>query len=155
MAVQGPDRKELDMDNAVLWIVVAVVVVALVVGLLMMRRSSGRRQEAKQREEAQRLRRDAEADRIDVQRREAEAARIDAEARLAQAEAQARAADAAQLQAQAQEHSQEVAGSRSEVEERLRRADEIDPDVPGPGRTGVEHDGGTGAHRDPRSDGPR
>jgi FtsZ-interacting cell division protein ZipA len=133
------------MDDAVLWIVVAVVVVALI-GLLLWRRTTGERQVARQREQAQRLRSDAEAERIVVERREAEAARIDAQARLAQAEAQARAADAAQLQAQAREHAQQAAGSRSEVQERLRRADEIDPDMTG--------DGPGSAPGAPRREGP-
>lgn len=111
----------------VVWIVVAVVVVAVVIGVIVwVTRSQSSRKVDRQREEAQDLRRRAEAE---LKRREADAARVDAEARLAQADADARAAEAARLQTEAHERDRDLAGERSEIDERLRRADEIDPDA--------------------------
>src|SRR5690349_20484572 len=126
------------------WIVLALVVLALiVVAVLLLRRSRATKQ-VRQREHARELRQQAEADRIEVQRREAEAARVDAQARLAQAEAQARAADAEQLQVQAREHAEHASGARAEVEERLRKADELDPDgAAGRARSAVDATGTT------------
>ncbi|EYR63701.1 hypothetical protein N866_18765 [Actinotalea ferrariae CF5-4] len=117
--------------ETIVWIVVAVLVLALIIGLALWwsRRSSGRRVD-KQRQEAADLRRQAEAEKVDLQRREAEAQRLDAHARLAQAEADTRSAEAARLQAQARERSDELSGPREDVQERLRRADELDPDRP-------------------------
>jgi FtsZ-interacting cell division protein ZipA len=120
------------MDDVVVWVIVAVVVLAIIaVVIYLMNRSRTERALEAQRTEARDLRESAEADRLDVQRREAEAARLDAQARVAQAEADARAADAAQLQADAQQRAQHAGGARADVDERLRRADEIDPDMPG------------------------
>jgi hypothetical protein len=133
--------EELYMSRTVTWIIVALVVLALVVlAAVLLTRARRSRSVDRRREEAHELRQRAEADRIELQRREAEAARIDAEARAAQAEADARAADAAQLQAEARERAEHTSGSRAEVEERLRRAEEIDPDVTPDGRGAVGRD---------------
>ena len=121
-----------DMDDTtVTWIIVAVVVLALIVAavLLFGRASEARRLES-QRAKAHELRERAEADQVELQRREAEASRIDAEARLAQAEADARSADAARMQAEARERAQSLETSRAEVAKGLRKADEVDPDLP-------------------------
>ena len=129
--------------NQTLWIVLVVVVVLILLGIWLVRsRAAGA--EDRRRAEAQRIREQAEADRIELQRREAEAARVDAQARLAQAEAQTRAAEAARLQSEAHARSEGLTDERAAVDERLRRADELDPDVtdvpPGavpPERTGA------------------
>ena len=118
------------MDNgAVVWVVIALVVLALVIAVVMVRRSHGASRVEGQRDEARELRARAEADQVDLQRREAEAAKVDAQARMAQAEADARAADAAALQVQARERAEHADTSRAELDQQLRRADEIDPDV--------------------------
>lgn len=118
------------MDNAtVIWIiVVAVVLVAIVAAVLF--RSQRRSRVDHKRTEAHEIRLQADSDRIAIQRREAETAKVDAAARMAQAEADLRATDAAQLQTQARERSEHARGERSELNEKLRTADEIDPDVP-------------------------
>jgi flagellar biosynthesis/type III secretory pathway M-ring protein FliF/YscJ len=125
------------MDNSTtVWIIVAIVallLVALLVWFLARRsRTAKDKRRVAQREEAGELRRRAEHDRIGVQEGEASAAKLDAEARLAQAEADRKAAEAARLQEAAHEHSAKVGESRAELDERLRRADELDP---GPERT--------------------
>ena len=118
------------MDNAtVIWIiVVAVVLVAIVATVLF--RSQRRSRVDHKRTEAREIRLQADSDRIAIQRREAEVAKVDAAARMAQAEADLRATDAARLQTQARERSEDARGERSELNEKLRTADEIDPDVP-------------------------
>jgi FtsZ-interacting cell division protein ZipA len=122
------------MDTStIIWIVVAIVVLAIVVWFLLRRsRAMKEKRLQHQRDEATELRRTAESERIEVQEREASAAKVDAEARLAQAEADRKAAEAARLQQEAQERSEQVGERRTHVEDRLRRADEVDPDHPGP-----------------------
>ena len=127
-------------DQTVLWIVIGVVVVLAIVGIALWWSRSGRRDDLRRRE-AERLREKAAAERIELQRREAEAARIDAEARMAQAEADARAAEAAGLQAEARSRADDLEAPRSRVEDRLRRADHLDPDVDLDRRDGMPPDG--------------
>ena len=118
------------MDNAtVIWVIVAVVVLVAIVATVSFRSRSRSRVERK-RTVAREIRERADNDRIEIQRREAEAATVDAAARTAQAEADVRAADAALLQTQARERSEHTRGERSDLNEQLRTADEIDPDVP-------------------------
>ena len=129
------------MDTgAVVWIVVALVVLALVVVAVMVRRSQGERRVEGQREKAREIREGAQVDRVEVQRREADAAKVDAQARLAQAESRERAADAAALQTEAQQRTVHADSSRADLDERLRQADDIDPDVrtDEPGRKDVD-----------------
>lgn len=137
------------MDRTTLvWIVVGAAVLVLLVVLALALRGRRGRVHDERREEAARLRQEADSERLELQRREAEAARVDAEARMAQAEADARAAEAARLQADAQEHAARVDSHRTEVEERLRRADEIDPDVRADRRRDVVDDGPRGVDPD-------
>ena len=88
-----------------------------------------------------------------MQRREAEATRVDAQARTAQAQVDAKSADAAALQAEAVQRGEHASRSRAEVDERLREADRIDPDVSGDGTAGrpteVEREAGHRADVDP------
>lgn len=128
--------------ETVLWIVVALVVIAVIVAAAAIRSRKGHRVQVR-REEASELRERAERDRLETQRREADAAKVDAQARLAQAEADSRAAEAASLQVQAQERVSHAEESRSELEQKLRRADEVDPDVPDP-QAGSKAPAGTG-----------
>jgi predicted membrane-bound mannosyltransferase len=111
------------------WIVVAivaVVVIAAVIAAVVLGR--GRRTEARRRE-AEEIRERARSADVTVQRREAEAAEVQAKARAAQGEADARAAQAAQLQADAQQRAEHARSSRGELDQQLRHADEVDPDV--------------------------
>jgi hypothetical protein len=73
---------------------------------------------------------------------------------MALAVADTGAAEAARLQAQARERQEELADPRNEVEERLRRADELDPDrrVPADGPQAGRADGPDG-HAEHRADG--
>lgn len=138
-------------DSTLTWIVVAAAVVLLLILLFVVLRGRRGKVEEARRAEAAELRQKAEADRLEVHRREAEAAKVDAEARMAQAEADARAADAARLQAEAHERTTQVTGDRAEVDDRLRRADALDPDVPTDG-TPASH--GDHVARDRPVDGP-
>lgn len=115
-------------DSTLTWIIVGLAVLALVVIAVILLRKRSSAQHEVHRAEAQELREEAMADQVEVQRREAAAARIDAEARLAQAEADAKSAEAAAMQRTARERSEEVAEARADVDHRLRRADELDPD---------------------------
>lgn len=119
------------MSSTARVIVALAVLVVIVVVVAIAARGRRARQVEGQRDKARELREQAGADRIEVQRREADAAKVDAQARMAQAEADAKAADAAALQAEAVQRGEHASGSREEVEERLRQADRIDPDVPG------------------------
>lgn len=117
------------MDTeTVIWIVIGVIALALVIGLVvwLMRRRGDAQAEHRRREAAE-LREKAAADDIEVRQREAELARADAEARAARAEAQARLAEADRLDAQTRKEAEDVDQSRRDVDERLHRADEIDP----------------------------
>jgi len=122
--------EEVDMNNAtVIWIIALAVVLVAIVATVLFRTQRRSRVDHK-RTEAREIRQQADSDRIAIQRREAEVAKVDAAARMAQAEADLQATDAALLQTQAQERSENARVERSELNEKLRTADEIDPDVP-------------------------
>ena len=105
-------------DTAV-WIIVAVVVlvaIGLVVALLR------KRDTERKAREAQELRSEAAVQSSATADAEREAARIDAEAQLARAESE-------RAEARATEARQGVAQSEAVVEDKVREADRLDPDV--------------------------
>jgi FtsZ-interacting cell division protein ZipA len=115
--------------GTVIVIIIVIVVIAAVLGFLAMRRNSARQVES-QRAEAQELREQAsQVNATTVRKQEAEAAEVEAKARMARAEADAKAAQAEQYEVNAQGQSQSVERSREEVDQKLTRADEIDPDI--------------------------
>jgi hypothetical protein len=62
-----------------------------------------------------------------VRQRESKAAEVDASARAAQADSDAKAAEAERLALTAERQKTEASKQRSEVDDQLRKADEIDP----------------------------
>jgi FtsZ-interacting cell division protein ZipA len=109
------------------WIIliIVIVLVALAVGLYVMRRSS----QSAQRTKAQGLRDEAAKHAAVVEQQEAKARETAARAQEAQAAADVKAAEADQLQSVAQQQQSVSAEGRSEVDEQMQRADQIDPDV--------------------------
>ncbi len=113
--------------NTTVWIVIAVIAALIVVAALVW---VGRnRQLARRRAQAEEIRDAVRHDEIKVARREALADETAAKARAAQAEAEAKAAEAARLQENAQKHRSQAAEHREDLDERLSRADSLDPDA--------------------------
>ena len=109
------------MDTGtIIWIVVAVVVVIALIALFA---ALGRRRKAtKNRQHAETLRQDAHAQQTAVQQEELRAREAEAEAERKRVEAErAEAAAAEARQAHLQEHAR--------VEDQVREADRVDPDV--------------------------
>ncbi|OBH85641.1 hypothetical protein A5679_03205 [Mycobacterium scrofulaceum] len=114
------------MNSNTIWIVVAVIAAVLVIAALLfaVSRSRSRRRQR----QAQEIREQAKLETAKVERREALAQETAAKARAAQAEAEAKAAEAARLQERAANHQNEVAASREQLQEQLKRADELHPE---------------------------
>ncbi|WP_214467652.1 hypothetical protein [Microbacterium flavescens] len=146
------------MDTATLiWIIVGVIVVAIIVVVALALTARGRAEKKRQAEHEK-------AEKIRAEARETELAARESEARAAKSRADAASAAAAAQQAQAQaaqadvdarrladtvsEHDAEAAKHRAEQEERLRKADDVDPyvttdgdDRDGDGRVDRNRDG--------------
>lgn len=117
------------MDTStIIWIVVAVLVVLALIAVAV--RLSGRRKLDRQRTKADEIRQEAASEEATVRRHEAEAAEQDALARQARAESDRKAAEAEKLQLAAEERGEQASAKRTEHADRLRSADEVDPDVP-------------------------
>ncbi len=127
---------------------VVVVLVVLVVVALVVRRNGERRREQDRSEAAEMRNRAAEEDRV-VRTHEAEAAEKEAAARQARAESDRKAAEADKLELQAGERGERASVKRDEQRDRLRAADDLDPDVPEGARTDVGADAGGHRHREP------
>jgi len=107
---------------------------AVVVGAvtLIVRREAVQRAELR-RDKARDMRERAEADRIEIARREREAARLGARVRATQAEDSAGGdsqGDAADSRAGSPPDGAEAPAERFDAAEQLRRADELDPELP-------------------------
>jgi uncharacterized membrane protein len=111
------------------WIVLIIVIVAVVavLALTVGRTQARRRQEGR----ADSIREEAAERAREIERREAEADEMEAEAQRARAEAEQRVAQAAQMESATEEHRESLQQERAEVDERLQRADRIDPRVAG------------------------
>lgn len=117
------------MDTStIVWIVVGVLVLLALVAVAV--KLGGRKKLDRQRAKAGEIRHQADSEESTVRRHEAEAAEQDALARQARAEADLKAAEAEKLQIQAEERAEQASGKRTEHQDRLRVADEVDPDVP-------------------------
>lgn len=115
------------MDGStIVWIIVAVVVLLVVLAIAGV---FGKKKKTEHdRSRAQELREQAAAQSTGVQQHEAQARETEAEAKAARAEAERRAAEAQRLEAEAADKRSTAAGYREERDERLRQADELDPD---------------------------
>lgn len=113
--------------DSIIWIILAVVVLIVVVALIASQ--ARKRRDVARRDEAEQLRHQAAEHDRDLREREAEAASADAKARKVRAEADERAAEARRLEVEAERRGERRAESEHERDERLRRADALDPDV--------------------------
>ncbi len=122
-------------------LIVAVVVIAAIIAAVVV---VGRQRKTKQVEHAESLRSEAGEQSRLVEQRESKASEVEAIARAAQAESDAKAAEAKRLALTAERQKAEASQQRSEVDNQLRKADEIDPhhdnknaqgDTDGPDRT--------------------
>jgi len=115
------------MDGSTwLWIVLAIVVIAVVIVAAL---AGTRKQKSMRINKADTMRDEAAEDAALLAQRENKAAEMDARARAAQAEADAKTAEAERLAATAERQQAGVADERTDLDERLRRADEVDPRV--------------------------
>jgi cytoskeletal protein RodZ len=128
-----PNLEEADIvdTGALIWIIVAVVVVIIVVAIIVWM-TSRRAREARanqQRSEAQQIRAEAQQSRDRAQAESVAAAQASAEAAKADADAKAAQLEADRLARESDARQSQAAGLQQETEDRLRRADHIDPDV--------------------------
>jgi flagellar biosynthesis/type III secretory pathway M-ring protein FliF/YscJ len=154
--VVGWAKQEVVMSGAAIVGVVVVVLVVLAVVALVVKRNGERRRERDRTEAAEMRSRAAEEERV-VRTHEAEAAEQEAAARQARAESDRKAAEADRLELQADERGEVASVKRDEQRDRLRAADDLDPDVTEgePGDVEADHHGrhaGAGAGGEVRED---
>jgi Tfp pilus assembly protein PilE len=130
------------MGPTVVIIVVVVVVVVVALVAVAVRKGAERKRDRARTEAAEMRDHAAEQERV-VRTHEAEAAEREAAARQARAESDRKAAEADKLQMQADQRGGVAAAKRDEQRDRLRAADDLDPDVAEGERTdvGVDENG--------------
>lgn len=133
--------------GVVVGVVVLVVVVLAVVAFVV--RKGGERRREQDRSEAAGMRSRVAAEEKAVRTQEAEAAEQEAAARQVRAESDRKAAEADKLQMRADERGESASVKRGEQRDRLRAADDLDPDVPEGERTDVGADVNGHRHRGP------
>ncbi len=142
------------MDTStIIWIIVGVIVVIAIIVIIAVLMTSRRRREAHaeaERRKAAELRDDANKTDLARREREAEAARAAAAAKQADADAMQAKLESERLARESASHQADAQNLRNDVDERLQKADEIDPDVRGDERGHAMNDG-----RDMRDDGMR
>lgn len=116
------------MDTTTIFIIIAVLVVVAVVVGVVLSRSGDRRAEAG-RAKAAEIREDAAEQGRDLREREASAAEAKAKSELAAAQAQKQQVEAERLEDEARARTQSAGVVREEHDEKLREADQHDPDV--------------------------
>jgi Tfp pilus assembly protein PilE len=113
--------------STIVWIiviaVVALLIIAVIAAMMSKNRASSRRSQAAD------LRNQAAEQETKLQQQDARAQETSAHARQARAEADMRAAQAAQLEVQARDQQGVAQSLRQERDDRLSRADELDPDT--------------------------
>ncbi|MEY9953627.1 hypothetical protein [Leifsonia sp. EB34] len=109
--------------NTIGWIVLIVVIVVVVVGIIVVVSTVGRRRRLEaDRVKAAELREAASRDELAARDREAKSARAAADAKQAEVEAE-------RLRREADERERAAAAAREEQQDKLSRADDVDPDV--------------------------
>jgi flagellar biosynthesis/type III secretory pathway M-ring protein FliF/YscJ len=121
--------KEVVMTGTVLWIVIAIVVVVIIVAVVLLLLRRGRVVARANQHRAEKIRQDARNDELATREREAEALRVRADADRAKADAQKAQVEAERLARTGADKQSEAQKMRSDVDGRLRRADELDPNV--------------------------
>jgi FtsZ-interacting cell division protein ZipA len=117
------------MDSTtIVWIVAVIAAVIVIAALVFAARS---RRNRRKHIEAERMREDITTHMTKVDKRQALADETEAHAKAAAAEAEAKAAEAARLKDRAADHRDAVAASRDDIEDRLKRADQMDPKTKG------------------------
>jgi flagellar biosynthesis/type III secretory pathway M-ring protein FliF/YscJ len=112
-----------------IWIVIAVVVIVIIVIVVVVLVRRGRVVARANEHRAQRIREDAHNDELATREREAEAMRVKADADRAKADAQKAQVEAERLQRAGVDKQADAERMRSDVDGRLRRADELDPNI--------------------------
>jgi len=109
--------------NATGWIILIVVVVVVIAIIVVIAMTAGRRRKLDaDRHKAEELRVAARDDDLAAREREAKASRAEADAKEAEVEAERR-------RREAEAHASEARDARASVDEKLTRADQVDPDV--------------------------
>lgn len=120
------------MDTTiVVWIAVGIIVVIAIIAVVLFA-TNGRRREAHleaERRKAARLRNDAEQTDLARRQREAEAAQAAAAAKQADADALDARLESERLARESAARQAEAQRLRDDVDERLQKADSVDPDV--------------------------
>lgn len=132
VAFGEPKQEEVMSRTAIVWTIVVVLIVLVLVWVAI--RKGVEKKRDLRRREADDMRGRAATEERTVRTREAEAAEEEALARQARAESDRKAATAAQLELQADERGEQATAKRAEQHDRLRAADDLDPDVPNRGR---------------------
>lgn len=121
------------MDTStIIWIIVGIVIVIAIIVIIAVLMTSRRRREAhveSERRKAAELREDANQTDLARREREAEAARATAAAKQAEADAKQAQLESDRLARESASHQADAQQLRSDVDERLQKADEVDPDV--------------------------
>jgi len=111
------------MNTTTLIIVIVIIAVVVIVAIIAFAMTAGRRRKAEaDRQRASELRQSAADDGLAAKEREAKAARAAADAQQAEVDAQ-------RLRQEADARQDDAASARAASEEKLRKADGIDPDV--------------------------
>jgi hypothetical protein len=126
ISIAASGKRQIIMDSGqLMWIIIVVVVALAIVGLVAF---FGRKRKLKaDRGRAVEMRQEAETDELGAREGEAKAARAEADARQAEV-------DAERLRREARDGQEEARSVREASQERVREADELDPDVDAGGR---------------------
>jgi FtsZ-interacting cell division protein ZipA len=118
--------------STIIWIIVGIIIVIAIIVIIAVLMTSRRRREAhveSERRKAAELRDDANQTDLARREREAEAARAAAAAKQAEADAKQAQLESDRLARESASHQADAQHLRNDVDERLHKADEVDPDV--------------------------
>jgi flagellar biosynthesis/type III secretory pathway M-ring protein FliF/YscJ len=126
ISIAASGKRQIIMDSGqLLWIIIVIVVALVIVGLVVFFGRKGKLKADRRRAGA--MREKAETDELGARESEAKAARAEADAQQAEV-------DAERLRREAREGQEEARTVREASQERVREADDLDPDVDAGGR---------------------
>jgi uncharacterized protein HemX len=126
ISIAASGKRQITMNSGqLIWIIIIIVVALVIVGLVVF---FGRKRKLKtDRRRAVEMRQEAETNELSAREGEAKAARAEADARQAEV-------DAERLRREARDAQEDARTVREGSQERVREADELDPDVDATGR---------------------
>lgn len=126
--------------STIVWIIVGIIVVIAIIAIVYFATSRKRREAEVEsgRRKAAEIREDAFEKDVAARERQAAAARTQAAAKQAEADALKSRRDAERLASESADRQADAARLQAETDERLRKADAVDPDVGADGRP--DHD---------------